>query len=336
MKHLIDLKKKINNWGANRTPFLLIADFELDNVQLFPLSEIDPDVLRYRFHQQTNTQKFSESNIDPLKWETNFVSAQHYKQAFSHVQAGLQRGDSFLTNLTFPTEVKTNWSLLDVYQNTQARYQLWWKDRFVVFSPEIFVQIKKRKIFSYPMKGTLGSHLPGGMLLGDSKEKAEHATIVDLIRNDLSQVARRVSVEDYRYLELLNTHSGGLWQTSSRISGELDTNFNEYLGDILFKLLPAGSISGAPKPATLDLIRSAEGRKRGFYTGVAALWDGFELDSCVLIRFLEKTTNNYRYWSGGGITAYSNWEEEYIELKEKVYLPTGEEVIDKMSVVGMK
>jgi para-aminobenzoate synthetase component 1 len=184
------------------------------------------------------------------------------------------------------------------------------------------------------MKGTLGSHLPGQMLINDPKERAEHATIVDLIRNDLSQVARRVRVENFRYLEQLETHRGGLWQTSSRIAGELDTNFHEQLGDILFKLLPAGSISGAPKPATLDLIRDAEGQKRGFYTGVAALWDGYQLDSCVLIRFLEKSKNNLRYWSGGGITAYSNWKEEYQELKEKVYLPTGEGLISDLTVLS--
>ena len=69
------------------------------------------------------------------------------------------------------------------------------------------------------------------------------------------------------------------------------------------------------------LAEEAEGQERGFYTGIAALWDGYELDSCVLIRFVEKHKEGMRYWSGGGITAYSNWEEEYQELKEKVYLP---------------
>lgn len=90
---------------------------------------------------------------------------------------------------------------------------------------------------------------------------------------------------------------------------------------MLFKLLPAGSISGAPKPETVRIIREAEGQKRGFYTGIAAYWDGYKLDSCVLIRFLEQTPNGMRYWSGGGITAYSDVQQEYKELKEKVYLP---------------
>jgi para-aminobenzoate synthetase component 1 len=334
MKDLFTLRKQINSWGRQRIPFLLLVDFELSDVQLMPLADIDPNVVRYRFHQQTNHGPDFYSSKEPLQWETDFVSPERYQQAFERVQQGLHRGDSFLTNLTFPTSIQTNWSLRDVYNHTQARYQLWWKDQFVVFSPEIFVQMKEGKIFSYPMKGTLGNHLPADLLLNDPKETAEHATIVDLIRNDLSQVANRVRVERFRYLEQLETHKGGLWQISTRIAGKLDLNFHELLGDILVKLLPAGSISGAPKPATLDLIRAAEGQKRGYYTGVAVLWDGYQLDSCVLIRFLEKANNGLQYWSGGGITAYSNWQEEYQELKEKVYLPIGEGLMPNLTVLS--
>lgn len=333
MDQLNDIRQQLNEWGQQRTPFLLLADFELEQLRAIPLADIDSEQLRFRFHQRSNHTAFSSlAAPPPLQWECEFVSAQRYQQAFERVQAGLQRGDSFLTNLTFPTKIHTNWSLLDIYQQTQARYQLWWKDRMVCFSPEIFVQIKQGQIYSYPMKGTLGSHLPASLLLKDAKEAAEHATIVDLIRNDLSQIASKVNVEKYRYLEELATHQGGLWQTSSRIAGQLSLDFHHRLGDILLKLLPAGSISGAPKPATLDLIRSAERQKRGYYTGIAALWDGYELDSCVMIRFLENTSKSLRYWSGGGITAYSNWEEEYKELKEKVYLPTRVELMSQLTV----
>ncbi|RMF01810.1 MAG: aminodeoxychorismate synthase component I, partial [Bacteroidetes bacterium] len=194
-------------------------------------------------------------------------------------------------------------------------------DHFVCFSPEPFVQITGSTISSFPMKGTLSAHLPLGLLLDNVKEKAEHATIVDLIRNDLSQVASRVRVARFRYVEQLDTHCGPLWQTSSHIHGQLPHNYHHSLGDLLLRLLPAGSISGAPKPATVHLIREAEGQSRGYYTGIAALWDGYQLDSCVLIRFLENTADGLRYWSGGGVTAYSKAEEEYRELKEKVYLP---------------
>ena len=316
--HLATTKQLLNQWGADREPFLFLADFELEQVQAFRVKDLDPAELRFQF-QSAAAQQVTSST--PLEWSAHYPSADRYAKAFSIVQDGLQRGDSFLLNLTFPSELKCNWSLEEIYHATDARYKLWWKDHFVVFSPETFVKIKDGRIYSYPMKGTLPGHLPVDLLLNDPKEQAEHATIVDLIRNDLSQVAHKVQVANYRYAEHIATAKGGLWQTSSEISGELPANFQQQLGDLLFRLLPAGSISGAPKTETVRIIQRAEGQKRGFYTGIAAYWDGYQLDSCVLIRFIEKSPNGLRYWSGGGITAYSNVEEEYKELKEKVYLP---------------
>ena len=89
----------------------------------------------------------------------------------------------------------------------------------------------------------------------------------------------------------------------------------------LFKLLPAGSISGAPKPRTLDIIQEAEEYVRGYYTGVTGIFDGENLDSGVLIRFIEKKDNQLIFKSGGGITARSEVHSEYQEIIDKVYLP---------------
>ena len=86
------------------------------------------------------------------------------------------------------------------------------KDRFVVFSPEIFVKIRDEHIYSFPMKGTIDATLPDARrrILDDPKEMAEHATIVDLIRNDLSMVATEVMVARYRYIDELPTHKGAV------------------------------------------------------------------------------------------------------------------------------
>ena len=99
------------------------------------------------------------------------------------------------------------------------------------------------------MKGTIDASIPSAaqLLMNDPKETAEHATIVDLIRNDLSMVANRVSVSRYRYMDRLQTNRGVIFQTSSEIQGILPENYQEHLGDIIFRLLPAGSITGAPK-----------------------------------------------------------------------------------------
>lgn len=86
-------------------------------------------------------------------------------------------------------------------------------------------------------------------------------------------------------------------------------------------LLPAGSISGAPKPKTLQIIREAEAYERGYYTGIVGIFDGERLDSGVMIRYLERTGGKLFFKSGGGITARSHLLREYQELIDKVYVP---------------
>ncbi len=316
--------EQLNEYGRQRTPCLFVIDFEQQAPLLYPLDQVDPTRLQYAFGARTNAvPRATPSPLPELR--VGEISLADYRRAFDIVQAGLRRGDSFLTNLTFPVPVELNGSLEQVFHAARARYRLWLRDRFVCFSPETFVRIADNRIFSYPMKGTAPSD-GREALLADPKERAEHATIVDLIRNDLSRVARRVLVEDYRYPEHLPASrpgGGGLWQTSSRIAGELSSDWQSGLGDLLAGLLPAGSVSGAPKPSTVSIIRRAERGDRGYYCGVAGLFDGIGLDSCVLIRFIEQsvpTTHFFR--AGGGITTRSELTAEYREMHAKVLIPT--------------
>jgi para-aminobenzoate synthetase component 1 len=173
------------------------------------------------------------------------------------------------------------------------------------------------------MKGTINAHIPHAeeLILNDPKEKAEHATIVDLIRNDLSLVASQVDVKRYRYIEKLSTNKQDLLQVSSEIRGLLPADYYPQLGNILASLLPAGSISGAPKAKTIEIIKQAEMYDRGYYTGICGYYDGINLDSTVMIRYIEQTNNQLIFKSGGGITAQSSLENEYQELIQKVYVP---------------
>ena len=250
-------------------------------------------------------------------------SFETYQEKFRIVHQGLSRGDSFLLNLTERTPIETNLTLEQIFYHSQARYKLLLPDRLVCFSPESFVRIENNEILSYPMKGTIDATLPDAenRLLQNHKETCEHYTIVDLIRNDLNIVATRVQVKRFRYVEKIHTSQGEILQTSSEISGQLPDGWQNELGTLLFKLLPAGSISGAPKAATQKLIRQAEGLPRGYYSGVFGYFDGQTLDSAVLIRFIEKVDNRYYFRSGGGITVNSQAKEEYQEILEKIYLP---------------
>jgi para-aminobenzoate synthetase component I len=234
----------------------------------------------------------------------------------------LSYGDSFLTNLTIKTEVEIDCTLQELFYRSYAKYKLWLKDQFLFFSPEIFIRIENGKISSFPMKGTINAGIPGAqqVILSDTKELAEHVTMVDLIRNDLSQVASKVQVKRFRYIDEIKTTESNLLQVSSEVTGDLETDYQQHIGDIIISLLPAGSITGAPKAKTIEIIKSAEDGKRGYYSGVMGYFDGTNLDSCVMIRFIEQQEQQLYFRSGGGITTQSILESEYQEAISKVYV----------------
>ena len=235
----------------------------------------------------------------------------------------IELGNSYLLNLTCSTPVNTGFSLKDVFLNSKSKYSIWFDEKFVCFSPETFVTIHNGVIRSFPMKGTIDAMIPDAekVILNDPKETAEHYTIVDLIRNDLSMVSKNVRVERFRYIDVIETNEKSLLQVSSEICGNLDDDYKSHLGDILFELLPAGSVSGAPKKKTVGIISTVEGSERGYYTGVFGIFDGDNLDSGVMIRFIENKNGNYFYRSGGGITAFSDPLSEYKEMIDKIYVP---------------
>jgi para-aminobenzoate synthetase component 1 len=142
-----------------------------------------------------------------------------------------------------------------------------------------------------------------------------------LIRNDLSRVSKHVSVNNFRYIDQICTEHGNILQVSSEISGQLEPDYHKNIGALLAALLPAGSITGAPKKRTMEIIHTAEEYSRGYYTGIFGIFDGHQLDSAVMIRFIEKTKEGYLYKSGGGITIFSKEEKEYNELIKKIYVP---------------
>ncbi|RRD79670.1 aminodeoxychorismate synthase component I [Alloprevotella sp. OH1205_COT-284] len=314
----------INQWGGEGRPFLFVIDYRQENILLLPLDEVNEEELRFDFGRVHNGRTSPTPLTEPPLWQPQPPSLDDYRRSFNKVTAELQEGNSFLTNLTCRVPLTTSLSLADLYTHTQARYRLWWKEHFVCFSPEIFVRIADGLISAYPMKGTIAATdaQAARRLLDDPKEAAEHATIVDLIRNDLSIVASEVAVRRYRYLESIETHRGKLLQTSSEIVGRLPTDHLRRLGSLLFQLLPAGSITGAPKVKTMQIIAEAETYERGFYTGIMGVFDGATLDSAVMIRFVEQEADGTLVFkTGGGITINSRMEAEYEEMKQKVYAP---------------
>lgn len=367
---------KINRLASQDEPFLFVINYQGDKAFIRLLSDINPEECLFDFEGRGN---FSHARKETLKeeilkketwkeetwkkeisettWQIEPPLYEDYERSFNIMKSSIMAGNSYLTNLTCRVPVSCNLSLEEIFHRAKGKYKLLLRRSesltpFVCFSPETFVRIKGGRIYSYPMKGTLDASLPNAekLLMEDRKEAAEHATIVDLIRNDLSRVAEDVRVDKYRYIDVLHTNKGDILQTSSEISGRLPEDYPHHLGEILDAQLPAGSITGAPKDKTMQIIHEAEDYDRGFYTGIMGIYDQGELNSAVMIRFIEEETSpvdfeadgekNFKakegkasegkepkasrklyFKAGGGITSKSDCRKEYEEVIQKIYLP---------------
>jgi para-aminobenzoate synthetase component 1 len=276
--------------------------FQCDKIKNYTEKEIKKDTFLEKF---------------PMKFE-------EYKKAFDKVINEIKNGNTYLLNLTFPTPIKTNLSLEEIFHKADAKFKLKYRDNFVCFSPERFIKIENNKIYTYPMKGTIDANIENAqeLILNNQKELAEHTMVVDLLRNDLGIVANNIKVNKFRYIDKISAGEKNLLQVSSEIVGDMPKNWTTYWRQILLKLLPAGSISGTPKKKTLEIIKNTENYDRGFYTGIFGVIDeknGF-LDSGVIIRYVENQDGEFVYKSGGGITLDSDVKSEYNELIDKVYI----------------
>ena len=372
----LEIIDKINQLASQDEPFLFVINYQGDKAFIRLLSDINPEECLFDFEgrgnfshawketwkegtseKETSEKEISEKEISETTWQIEPPLYEDYERSFNIVKSNIMAGNSYLTNLTCRVPVSCNLSLEDIFHRAKGKYKLLLRRKrnltpFVCFSPETFVRIKGGRIYSYPMKGTLDASLPNAekQLMEDRKEAAEHATIVDLIRNDLSRVAENVRVDKYRYIDVLHTNKGDILQTSSEISGRLPEDYPHHLGEILEAQLPAGSITGAPKDKTMQIIQEAEGYDRGFYTGIMGIYDQGELNSAVMIRFIEEETSpvdfetdgekNFKakegkasegkepkasrelyFKAGGGITSKSDCQREYEEVIQKIYLP---------------
>jgi para-aminobenzoate synthetase component I len=313
---------EMDELSLQKVPYFFIVDFLAQNVEIFKENEIEKSGLLIDFQNFSNIKK-QHVLSKKIEWKSFPETLESFKKGFDKVQKNIRLGNSYLVNYTRKTKIETNLTLEEIFYHSSAKYKVFYKDFFVFFSPETFVKIIDGKIFTYPMKGTIDASLDNAaeILKNDKKEKAEHYTVVDLLRNDLSMVADDVKVDKFQYIDFIKTKQKDLYAMSSEISGTLQPEYDGKIGSIMEKILPAGSILGAPKQKTLEIILEAEEYSRGYYTGVCGWFDGKNLDSCVMIRFIEKEGDELYFKSGGGITHMSRLEDEYQEMKNKIYVP---------------
>lgn len=302
--------------------FFFAIDFLKENALLLEEQEIEPAglYLDCKLYSNWPVATAAPSGVPFRAARQSASDLLRMQNCIEQLQDKQRAGFSYLANLCFRFELELADDFLSFLPYVQAPYRLYWKDHFLCFSPEGFIHVHAGRICTYPMKGTLAADRPLSELLEDPKETAEHFTVVDLLRNDLGRVARHVTVERFRYVEKIDHREGQLYQTSSEISGLLQPGFENRFGSLLDQLLPAGSVTGAPKKETVEILTDLEDTPRGFFCGVAGFVRGDELVSFVLIRFVDLKDRSYR--CGAGITVYSDPLRECREILDKIYVPS--------------
>ncbi len=308
--------KRLSSLAASKTPFLFYTNFDATQTHVYTLDELEAADIEFIFETQEYTQHPHSLKSFPQELTS-------YKHGFDTIIEKIKSGETYLLNYTCKTPIQSALSLKEIFSCSNAPFKLRVKDQFVCFSPERFIQIKDNSIYTFPMKGTIDAAIDNAeaKILANAKEMAEHIMVVDLLRNDLSMVAKDVRVNRFRYIDKIRAGNNELLQVSSEIEGKLESNWQKNLGEIIHTLLPAGSISGTPKKRTIEIIKEVEDYERGFFSGVFGYFDGKEFDSAVMIRFIENTPDGLVYKSGGGITLESDVEAEYQEMQDKIYIP---------------
>ncbi|UQS86010.1 anthranilate synthase component I family protein (plasmid) [Nicoliella spurrieriana] len=258
----------------------------------------------------------------------NQFDVKQFDQRVAKTEQHIELGDIFQLILSNPYLAQANGSLINVcknlYQTVESPYHFFFANRdfqAVGASPETLIKKSGRKLFSYPLAGTRrrGKTKAEDVkfakeLQASQKELSEHNMLVDLGRNDLGRVSQFGSVHVTKLRELLRFSN--VMHLGSKIESIANPAFSSV--DIISAVLPAGTLSGAPKESAMKIIDQLEQRKRGIYGGGIGYidFDG-DLDLCIGIRLGYKKGNHLVVHSGAGIVADSDANQEFHEFGNK-------------------
>jgi para-aminobenzoate synthetase/4-amino-4-deoxychorismate lyase len=264
---------------------------------------------------------------------TATTSRESYDGAIAMIQAAIARGDTYQVNHTFRLVSAFNGDPYATFcalaQAQKAPYAAYLStDQFAICSasPELFFSLEGDRICSRPMKGTAARGRTTdedceqrAWLQGSLKNQAENVMIVDMVRNDIGRIAETgsVKVPELFALEKYPT----VWQMVSTVTGRTRASY----GEIFAALFPAASITGAPKPCTMEIIQALETSPRGIYTGCIGFinpgrWAQFNV--AIRTVAIDKASGAAEYGTGGGITWDSVDSAEYEECRDKAKILT--------------
>jgi para-aminobenzoate synthetase/4-amino-4-deoxychorismate lyase len=271
----------------------------------------------------------NDSRLSSNSW-TPSVSRVEYDDAVSRIKELIAAGDTYQVNYSFPLTASFNGDAYAWYrtlreaQGTQySAYIDLGRYRVLSLSPELFFERVGDRVMTKPMKGTVRrgrwtaeDKELATWLKGSTKDRAENVMIVDLLRNDLGKVSIPGTVHVSSLFELERFET--VWQMTSTVESTLKEGTS--LADLMTALFPCGSITGAPKIRTMQIIRELEQLARGPYTGtIGLLKPGGDCVFNVAIRtvVIDTETQRATFGVGGGVTIDSTAEREYEECLVK-------------------
>ena len=298
--------------------------------QIFDGPLMSEYLLYFTIHDTVQTEPIPltyEPVLLPESWQ-ELTSAEEYKAAIEHIHHHIRQGDTYQVNYTVQLQQNLTadpfaiYNRLVVEQNAHYNAFIQHDDVSIIsISPELFFKKDGDRLTTRPMKGTTNRGLTtetdlaqARWLALDQKNRSENMMIVDLLRNDMNRISN-IGSENVKSLCQVEQYST-VWQMTSTIETQLLPNSS--LGDVFQALFPCGSITGAPKIATMAIIKDIEKQARGVYCGaIGILLPKGPTIFNVAIRTLQMQRNKAIYGVGGGITWDSKWESEYEETKQK-------------------
>ena len=263
----------------------------------------------------------------PSNWQ-EVTSKKEYEKAIAQIHHHLRQGDTYQVNYTVQLKQDLSANPFAIYNRMvveqEAGYNAYVEhDEMAVISmsPELFFEQNDRELITRPMKGTTKRGLTdqedldqAAWLEQDPKNRSENMMIVDLLRNDMNRLSE-VGSEHVERLCQVEQYST-VWQMTSTIKSQVRSDVD--LVEIFRSLFPCGSITGAPKIATMEIIKNLEPQARGVYCGTIGLLlpEGRRIFN-VAIRTIQLYKGQAIYGVGGGITWDSTWESEYREVHQK-------------------
>lgn len=256
------------------------------------------------------------------------LSKKEYEKAFNQIKDELASGNSYQINFTNELQISTKASskeiITSLLSRQKSRYFGYFKSEFceiISFSPELFFKLKGKKITFAPMKGTIKrgqnkdeDRVLKNKLKNDPKNRSENLMIVDLLRNDMSKIIKIGSLKLKEPMKIIKLKT--LFQAISPLKARLKSR---NLNKIFEAVYPCGSITGAPKLATMRIIERLEDRNRGVYCGAMGVISDKRAEFSVPIRTLQRWTKDeyYRYGVGSGVVWDSKCDDEFAELELK-------------------